>query len=144
MSTPALIHFTANGVTSTAYVHWDGDSLGPDIRQWLKAARERDLLDLIGRLKIVRDFGAGATKPTKEQRKELSRWEDTRVGGPDEHWYRLLRKTQGDPGLILLSGYLYDGSDQTADYEYYINADGRWYQEKRNGRKRAKVLFEDL
>jgi hypothetical protein len=144
MSTHGLIHFTADGVTSTAYVHWDGDSLGDDIRSWLKVARHTDLRGAIMSLTLVSDFGPNARRPTAAERKRLVKYEDSRVGGPEEEWYRLLRLCQGDPGKILESGYLYDGSDQTAGYEYFINADGRYYQEKRNGRKRAKVLFEDL
>ncbi len=144
MSTPGLIRFTADGVISTAYVHWDGDSLGPDIRSWLKVARDGGLREAIMRLKLVTDFGPSKTVPTAEQERELAKFKDPRVGREDEHWYRLLRLCQGDPGKILESGYLYDGGEFDAGYEYYINADARYYQEKRNGRRRAKVLFEDL
>jgi hypothetical protein len=144
MSTPGLVRFIADGKTKTHYVHWDGDSLGLDIRSWLKVARDGGLREAIINLKVVSDFGPDATVPTAAERRKLKKYEDSKVGGPTEHWYRLLRLNQRDAGSVVESGYIYDSGEFDADYIYEINADGRWYQEIRNGRRRAKILFEDL
>lgn len=152
MSTPGQIQFIANGVVKTAYVHWDGDSLGPDLRSWLKVARDSDLATAITSLKLVSDYGtpdAPASEPTKAEAKKLAPYQDTCVGGPDENWYRLLRGTQGDPAKILAAGYLYDGSETDAGYVYVIDADKRLYTERRNvggpqSRSGTSIPFERL
>jgi len=136
MSTPAQINFIAGGVVKTAYVHWDGDSLGPDLVSWLRVVRDTDLAEAIKNLKVVSDFetpNTPASTPTQAETKRLAKYQDTCVGGPGEEWYRLLRGTQGDPGKILESGYLYDGSDTDAGYVYEINADKRLYTARRDG-----------
>jgi hypothetical protein len=144
MSTPGLIRFIADGKTKTHYIHWDGDSYDKEIRDWLRVARDGGLREAIMNLKVVTDYGDNATVPTPEQERELAKYKDPNVGGRDEHWYRLLRLNQGNPGGVVESGYIYDGSGWEAGYIYEINADGRWYQRIVEGRRKAKVLFEDL
>jgi hypothetical protein len=144
MSTPGLIRFIADGKTKTHYIHWDGNAYDKEIRDWLRVARDGDLREAIIRLKVVTDFGPNATVPTEAEEKQLAKSKDPRVGGATEHWYRLLRLNQTDPAKIVESGYLYDGSEFDAGYVYEINADGRWYQRIVEGRRKAKVLFEDL
>lgn len=144
MSTPGLIRLIADGQTKTHYIHWDGDSYDGELREWLRTARDSGLREAVVKLKVVSDFGPGKSVPTYAERRKLKRYEDEKVGGPDEHWYRLLRLTQGHPNEILSCGYMYDGTDCDADYEYVINTDKCFYQQIVNGRRKAKIPFKDL
>src|ERR1700721_2715696 len=100
MSTPGLIRFIADGKTKTHYIHWDGNAYDKEIRDWLRVARDGGLREAIIRLKVVTDFGPNATVPTEAEERELAKSKDPRVGGATEHWYRLLRLNQTDPGKV--------------------------------------------
>lgn len=130
MSTPALINFVANGETKSAYKHWDGDMIGRDLLSWLRIAKDGDLVTSIASLTVVRDFpnerGPATPKPTAYQRRKLAAYENKKVSGDGEHWYRQLRQCQGDPALILASGYIVD-TDLDAGWVYTIDADKRMF-----------------
>jgi len=130
VSTNGFITFVAEGERKSAYNHSDSypDWLGVRVLKWLRAAREQpdEVAAKIKRLRMVSDHGPGRSEPTAEQREALARFEDDGVASPDEPWYRLLRLTQGDPGLILLVGYAVDAGEPYG-YEYIIDADQRTF-----------------
>lgn len=136
MSTNGQITFIGGGHAKHSYSHWDGQpsGLGLDVLGWLRGALadegEAEIRERIEALTPVGDFGA-FPPPTAEQEQALAKFADPVVGGPDEHWYKLLRRTQGDPALILKAGYTYDqllGTDWEDEYyTYVVDADKRTF-----------------
>lgn len=136
MSTNGQITFTAFGTAKRSYCHWDSypSGLGVQVLGWLRGVvaggREEETVAAMARLAVVGDFGC--PPPTAGQRRALAQYADDRVGGPEEHWYRLLRQTQGEPAAILAAGYTYDQLSGIADaqdeyYTYTVDADQRTF-----------------
>ena len=132
MSTNGQITFIADGHAKRSYNHWDSNpsALGLEVLRWLRGTirdgNETLLRTAIKDLVVVSDFGGHP--PTEEQERELEPYTVSAVGGPNERWYRLLRKTQGDPGKILSVGYAYDqnwGVEVDEYYNYIVNCDVR-------------------
>lgn len=123
MSTEGAITFIAGGERKNVYNNCDSypSSLGVEVLTWLRCARDGGLAGAIGRLRIVNDFDG--TKPTDQDR-ERFRGFFQNVGGPDEHWYSLLRDLQGDPAGVLHVGIAY-GENDPWGYIYEVNADAR-------------------
>jgi hypothetical protein len=135
MSTNGQITFVAGGHAKRSYSHcdnqpsglglavlrWPRDVMGCDHESWMRQAIEA--------LVVVGDFVG--SPPTSEQTEALAKYCDPRVGGEDEHWYRLLRKTQGRPDAILRCGYSFDqylGTDENERRNYVIDADQRQFR----------------
>jgi hypothetical protein len=142
MSTNGQITFIAGGQAKNSYNHSDSypGGLGVDVLTWLRTAlseqAEANARQAAEKLTPVNDWPGGdigaAVPPTTEQRAALAKYTDTGVGGPAEHWYKTLRRTQGDPALILESGYTFDpnlGYSEAYDehYTYVIDFDKRTF-----------------
>ena len=135
MSTNGQITFIAGGTAKRSYCHWDSypSGLGTTVLGWLRnitgTGEEQKAVVAASRLVTVTD-GNGCAPPSPEQRQALALYQDNNVGGPDEEWYRLLRRAQGDPAAILTAGYAYDQLYGLADaedeyYNYTVDTDKR-------------------
>jgi hypothetical protein len=125
MSTNGFISFIANGEVKNSYSHWDSgpDRLGIALLRWLRVAvSQPDLLKAaIMELKVVSDDDG--PPPTAAEVSSLRRHRDKEAGSsPDDEWYSLLYRTQGDPAKILACGYIVD---EGAPYGwiYEVNTD---------------------
>jgi hypothetical protein len=127
MGTRGTTGFIANGEQFASYQQFDSYPAGVGV-QVLKFAREHlsvpalrgDYKAAVSRLVKVDESG----KPTDEQREALKDFTDTHVStGAD--WYATLRKCQGEPGLILKSGYITDSisSFNNEEYDWVIDFD---------------------
>ena len=137
MSTNGQITFIADGTAKRSYCHWDSyaSGLGVTVLSWLRevvaANSEETVAEAARRLVTVSD-GYGCPPPSPELRQRLAQYEDTNVGGPGERWYRLFRRTQGEPEKILAAGYAYDSNYDLPDaedeyYNYVVDTDKRTF-----------------
>lgn len=130
MGTRGLVTFvTKDGVVKSAYNQYDAypEGVGTTVLSFVRAA-----IDAIGSEALaepIEDLIAveEGSKPTLPQRVQLAHYADTNVStGRVDEWYVLLRKTQGNPALILQAGYVEDqtefGNDSLfCEWAYAIN-----------------------
>lgn len=136
MGTRGLLGFVADGQLKAAYNHFDSypAGLGSDVLAFVRQIVVTDgAVDIAAQrvrdLRVVTD----ETPVTDSDIEALKPWTNTRVGigaGGRPSWYQLLRETQGDPGAILSSGHLEDGSDFAlsslhCEWGYVIDFDTR-------------------
>lgn len=132
MGTRGFIGFVIDGTEKIAYNHWDSypGGLGTDALSWLSTAE----LDAIGeaarRLRIVPTDSV----PTAEDIEQLRRFADVGVGTQSlDDWYVLLRRTQGEPALMLEAGVIEDGSafpsdSLFAEWGYVVDFDAGMFE----------------
>ena len=115
MGTRGLVTFvTTDGVVKSAYNQYDSypEGVGITVLSFVRAA-----IDAIGSEALaepIEDLIAveEGSKPTLPQRVQLAHYADTNVStGRVDEWYVLLRKTQGNPALILQAGYVEDQTE---------------------------------
>lgn len=130
MGTRGLVTFvTKDGVVKSAYNQYDAypEGVGTTVLSFVRAAIDgigsEALAEPIEDLIVVSE----KSKPTIAQQAALAKYADTKVStGELSEWYVLLRKTQGNPALILQSGYIEDmtsfGNDSLfCEWAYAIN-----------------------
>jgi len=124
MTTKGFIVFIADNEDKNSYNHLDSgpDMLGIKLLHWLRDQSNQpdELRAAITRLQAVSD--EDGPPPTAEEVTRLQAYGNPAAGGPAEEWSALLRRTQGDPGAILASGYIVHEVD-TFGWIYEINAD---------------------
>lgn len=131
MSTRGAWGFVLDGQEKIVYNHSDSypDGLGMTLATWLVSVlREPDglarLREQVRALAPVPDAEPDATVIAR-----LAKFHDPSVGGSSgDSWYKLLRRTQGDPAATLEAGLFEDGSDFPTDslfceYAYVIDLD---------------------
>lgn len=132
MSTRGFISFVIDGQTKTAYNHFDSypSSLGATMLSWLSTADLDKSAQLARALRPVPD-----SEPTDADAEQLRDYYDPSVGDRSERptWYQLLRRTQGEPELILAAGLFEDAADFPADslfaeYGYVADFDARVFE----------------
>lgn len=129
MSTRGFIGFVADGVEKIAYNHCDSypEGVGLVVLRWLREVR--DTGDLDGLAAAVRDLRVVRvdSTATAEEVGRYERYAHPMGAGPVDDWYRLLRRTQGDPTLILEAGVIVDASgfpnDPANKWGYVVDAD---------------------
>lgn len=129
MGTPASIKFVIDGQTKSSYNHYDGypEGVGAAVVEWLTKEYEADpeLILAAGKARALTQVNA-SDNPTQTELRKLGGtqyWENV-SGGSD--WYAFLRATQGNPELILNSGFIAGEGDQ--GYDYTINFDTRTFE----------------
>jgi len=134
MSTNGFVSFIAKGERKDVYNHSDSypSGLGLAVLSWLRVARDGGLPEAISRLRVVDDFSDDNVPPTEADKLALAEYTDSRVGGPDEHWYRLTRNLQGNPHAMLTAGYAY-GQGEPYGYVYVIDADAETFRVEGDG-----------
>lgn len=122
MGTRGAIIFVIDGAEKVCYNHFDSypDGLGSKMLSWLQDA-VKDLpavKDSARNLKMVDED----TAPTAEEIAKLAHlsWNKAEHGGEadlreGQQWYDLLHQTQGEPAMILESGYNADAHDFVYD-----------------------------
>lgn len=114
MSTRGFISFVIDDQVKTAYNHSDSypSSLGATMLGWLSTADLDKSAQLARSLRPIPD-----AEPTEADFEQLSSYYDSNVGGRTEAptWYQLLRRTQGEPELILAAGLFESAADFPAD-----------------------------
>lgn len=115
MSTHGFLAFAAGAPAKVAYVHSDAypSGLGLDVLSWLRSAPLDDAADAVRALRVVDRM----SRPTAEDIKRLVRYYDPTVDTYDPEtesrrteptWYQALRRSMGDPALILDAGVIED------------------------------------
>lgn len=139
MSTRGFICFVVDGRPRTAYCHNDSEpaSVGVEVLRWLRTATA-DMESLRQQVQNLRDVDY-SMKPTAEDIQRLLPY--ARSGGSLEDWDNLLRRTQGNPALILEAGVILDQTWFAADslhaeWGYVIDLDGEGLFEVYRGRQR--------
>jgi hypothetical protein len=141
MGTRHLVAFTANGKTKAMYGQYDGyiSGVGQTVLDFCRKGIGSDTIEKVTKLIVVPE----GAEPTPTQANALSKYSDGRVStGAD--WYATLRECQGDPALILESGYILDSFNFGYDgifceYAYVLDFDKgcldvyKGYQDKLNG-----------
>lgn len=119
MSTNGVITFRIDGTDKTVYNHSDSypSWLGVRVLEGLKS--EVVTPDAVRALRVVTED----TPPTAEDRAQLAPWTCNGCGAPDEHWYRLLRETQGDIVATMKAGVILDASQDFYHFRYVIDLD---------------------
>jgi hypothetical protein len=107
MGTRGFIGFVANDHESITYNHWDSypEALGVTMLSFARAIEDRAAVKRsAAELVHVSDDAP----PTDEQIEALARFTNRSVGELKDRpeWYQVLRKTQGDPAMVLAAGYV--------------------------------------
>lgn len=134
MGTRGFIGFVVDGREKIAYNHFDSypEGLGAQALTWVRAASQdmETLRQQVRGLRMVTD----ADEPTQEDADRLEPWTDLRVGERSaDSWYCLLRRTQGDPGAMLLAGVIEDACGFPADslfaeWGYVVDLDAETFE----------------
>jgi hypothetical protein len=114
MGTRGFIGFVVDGIEKIIYNHFDSypGGLGIDVLEWLANAELAKTKDQARSLRMVKR----GDEPTAADIQRLRRFADTGVStGQLDEWYVLLRKTQGDPALILEAGVAEDAIEFPKD-----------------------------
>lgn len=114
MGTRHVLGFVVGDDEKIGYGQFDGypEGVGMDVYNWLKAVDLEQARQAAAELKVV----SQDAPPTEEEKKLLKKYHDGHVSSGDpQEWYALLRRTQGDPALILESGYVEDSRSFTQD-----------------------------
>lgn len=115
MGTRGFIGFAIDGQTKVVYNHFDSypDALGEAVRHWIYQVTETQ-----GALNHARTLAQNLKSvdsevpPTPEQTQRLLKYAVPGVATQSlDDWYVLLRRTQGEPALILDAGYYEDAKD---------------------------------
>lgn len=141
MGTRHLVAFTAHGETKAMYGQYDGyiSGVGMNVLNFCRQGIGSATIEKVINLKVVPANGT----PTPEEANALSKYSNDSVSSGDD-WYATLRECQGDPALILESGYILDSFDFGFDgifceYAYVLDFDKgcldvyKGFQEKLNG-----------
>ena len=117
MGTRGFLGFVVDGQEKIAYNHWDSypnDGLGSEILTWLRSATT-DLDTVIEKARALRVVPKHST-PSAEDVEVFKEYADINVGSKGlDDWYVLLRRTQGNIGLILEAGVIEDASEFVKD-----------------------------
>jgi len=118
MGTRGFISFNVDGDLKTAYNHFDSypDGLGLAVLRYLRAVTAAGAMPEIREKARALRVVDGETKPTPEEIEQLRPYSDEGVSRQTlDDWYCLLRRTQGNPGLILEAGVIEDASEFPGD-----------------------------
>jgi len=133
MGTRGAFGWRLNNQDYITYNHFDSypDELGATMIKFISENSDLQVMrEKVAALRLVNDD----TKPTAEEQTALKKYSDDRVGaGSLADWYCLLRQTQGEPNLVLESGYILDFHDFLEDttyceYSYIINLDANTFE----------------
>lgn len=130
MGTRGLVTFVStDGVIKSAYNQYDAypEGVGVSVLSFVRKATTTENIKAVTRLIDNLTVVSQKVEPTAQQISELSMFADTKVStGELSEWYVLLRKTQGNPAMILYSGHVEDMTDFGKDslfceWAYAIN-----------------------
>jgi len=130
LGTRGLVTFvTTDGVIKSAYNQYDSypSGVGKDVLSFVRKATTTENIKAVTRLIDNLTVVSQKVEPTAQQISELSMFADTKVStGELSEWYVLLRRTQGNPAMILYSGHVEDMTDFGKDslfceWAYAIN-----------------------
>lgn len=128
MGTRGFVTFVIDGTEKTAYRHADAypECGGLDVLHWLRSAA--DAPDrLAARARALR-VASPDSAPAAEDVKRLGRFAMDHDRARHD-WYWLLRRTQDDPGLMLLAGVILDAGDfprePMARWGYVVDVNAR-------------------
>ncbi|MEU9333184.1 hypothetical protein AB0D49_08460 [Streptomyces sp. NPDC048290] len=137
MSTRGFLGFLADGRETITYVHHDAypSGLGADALAWARGVTDWDTVRKQAAELVHIDADV---RPTPEQYTALAQYADPTVGAkdkpePEEEWYRLLRRTLGDPAASLAGGHAAHNPDWPGDslwceWGYLIDCDERRFE----------------
>jgi hypothetical protein len=119
MGTRGFVGFVVGGAEKIVYNHFDSylSGLGLETLHWLlgELLAEADGVVTAWRTQAQALTTVPDREPTAEERERLAEFEDSGVGSAEDHWYRLLRETQGKPGAILKAGFYEDAKEFPLD-----------------------------
>jgi len=130
LGTRGLVTFvTKDGVVKSAYNQYDAypEGVGVSVLSFVRKATTTENIKAVTRLIDNLTVVSQKVEPTAQQISELSMFADTKVStGELSEWYVLLRRTQGNPAMILYSGHVEDMTDFGKDslfceWAYAIN-----------------------
>jgi len=133
MSTRGFIGFAIDSTVKAAYNHSDSypDGLGHQMLDWLRGADLEKAAQSARNLRVVDP----RSEPTDADIAALKDFYDPNVGGRRERpdWYQLLRRTQGEPQLMLQAGVIEDASTFPADslfaeWGYVVDFDAQVFE----------------
>ena len=132
MGTRGFIGFVINGQEKIAYNHWDSypRGLGVDVLSFLLNSDPDVIRQQAANLRVV----APDSSPTDEDVEKLRGYSDTSVSSGDiKEWYVLLRRTQGNPALMLEAGVIEDAAEFPldslfAEWGYVIDFDANMFE----------------
>ncbi len=141
MGTRGFLGFVIDGTEKIAYNHSDSypESLGANTLAWLSAA-SKDLEALRGLVSALRVVTQDET-PTQDDVDRLTPRTNLNVGERStQHWYNLLRETQGNPAAMLSAGYIEDAGDFPmdslfAEWGYVVDLDANTFEVYRGFQK---------
>jgi hypothetical protein len=125
MGTRGTFGFVIDSQEKISYNHSDSypDGLGVDVLSWLRE-EVADIAGLRDRVRALRVVENQSTA-TPQDIENLREYADLSVSSRDpSEWYVLLRRTQGNPRLILEAGVIEDGSPYIGtEYGYLVDLD---------------------
>lgn len=129
MGTRGITGFIIDGQERMAYQQYDSypEGVGRDVLNFARSITDiEEVREKVRALRVVDEHAV----VTPEELAEIGKryWEDVDTG---KSWYAYLRATQGNPALIIESGFIADASDEAhgedgwLEYSWVLDLDNR-------------------
>jgi hypothetical protein len=142
VGTRGFIAFAVDGTEKVAYNHAGShpEDLGLTVLRWLRDGALNYAATAEARARSLRLVDPTA-RPSAGDTGRLWRYAWTQDGRPAETWHALLRRTEGNPRLMLEAGVITDDSEwpyhPQARWGYVIDFDARRLEAYQGGQREA-------